>query len=316
MGKGNKAVLIIPSTTLGPAWLYKLIDQLFSNNISVYAMVSRNYDIPFYRPDNEMRLLKNWDLNLFMQDVQRTIDYLESQKKQVVVITWGDGFDITLATLCKSNYSKSIKGLIALNPSILAPNNKQTFSSNVNYYDNKSEEWRYDAEELDFFTEIKTLSDLAVLLPESKSPYKTILGWTNQSNYDLFINVINKADHADFSLMHKENHFSMQEFHYAFMQPLPVFSILVPFSLSRDINQLWLNDFNFLNYGIIHKDDIDYPLSTFYSANYQDSTKRIYSTFPKLQIKHDYFMDNLSTIELLLSDQVQTNLVKCVKELY
>lgn len=303
----KRTLVIIPGSSLGAGWVYKTIDRMKKSGFSSAVLVERNNNIPFYRPDKEMRSITNWGLPVFIEDTRSSLDYLIQEKKKLVVLAWGDGFDILMATLCKYPYLRQeISGLIAVNPSLRTYSSNQltSFRDNIKYYNTLLEEGKYATTKLDFFLKVKTLSDLSTIKPDSFSPFDSVLGYPGYSNFELLKKVIEDENDPDLSLRDLEGHYRLKDFKSAQMKPLPLFSMVVPLSLQKDLNSLWLSGFNQESDGITGKKDLNFPAVFVCSPQNQAALSRITNTFQALRVRKVYSMDGLSTSELLLSDRV------------
>ncbi len=305
-GRREKSLLIIPSSSIGPGWAYKIIDRLTNTDIETDVAVERNNNIPFYRPDKEMRSITNWGLSAYMDDIKRALDYLSARKKKIILLTWGNGFDLIAATLLKyPAYLARIKGMITVNPSVRVRNNdKTTFLINSLYYENLLRERSYSLTTLSFFMKIKTLYDLAVLKPASISPYAKTLGYPVMSNFETFKKAVDEENDPDLSLDSLNTHYTIKEFMDASMKPLPIFSMLEPLCLLKDFQSLWYNQFSWKEMGINSPAHLRFPVTFINSEQYAPCIERIQETFPHLKKGNTYYFEGVSTIEMLLSTSI------------
>jgi len=299
----ENTVLIVPGSYLGAGWVYKVLDRLKGSNIQTYAIVNRNNNIPFYRPDKEMSVITTWGLEAFMQDLKMALDHITETNKRIIIFTWGDGFDLVMATLsADAKYKDIVKGIITINPSVITDDNtKDTFEKSVNYYDGLLSKGGYAAENLSQYLKIKTLSDLMVLKANESSPFASELGYKNVTNEEILMKEMDREDHPDFSIGYGNNEYTIAEFKEAFMKPLPLFSMVIPNKLLRDINNLWYNDFHLTEYGI-NKDKLTYPVVYLYSPYYIKNVDRITNSLTGLKNIGKYLYKDASTVEIMLSD--------------
>ncbi len=317
--KSKKTFLIIPGTAIGPAWFYKTIDSLTNSGIQTCVMVPRNNNIPFWRPDREMSVITNWTLDVFQKDLKSTLDYLNKDDRDIVVLTWNDGFDILVSTLLRYKDSGSkIKGIFGINPSLReAPDIKDFFGKRLEDYNRKVSTGDFTNESLHFFLTVKTLSDMAILKPDRISPFSFHMGYGIKSNYDLLKAFIDDQSDPDLSLDNLDEDYTMKEFHNAFFKPLPVFSMVIPVSLERDISEIWTNRFTWQEKQITGKENLKIPVFYIYSTGHQTAFARLTNTFNGLELEGDIYYEGLSTVEMLLSsfvsDDVTNKLMKWLK---
>jgi peptidoglycan/xylan/chitin deacetylase (PgdA/CDA1 family) len=309
----TKKVLVIPGSDIGAAWMHKMVDRLVQRDAEVVVMVNRNNNIPFYRPIKEMNTLLSWGLDEYVEDLKETLDYLDVEKTDWAVITWGDGFDLLAVTLARyPDYAQHLKGMAALNPSILAPDGDTpaAFAAEVKHYDAQLAAGEYASLKLNVFLKIKTLADLMVLNPDLPSPFAVKLGYpAGMTNKQLLVEELDKEDHPDLGLDYASAHYTVEDFKAAFMRPVPLFSMVVPLRWLRDIHELWATDFQ---QAAIRKSQWVLPVLTLVSADYEPNLDRIQKTFPKLRLERHKVFTDLSTIELLLSDAAADSVTAAV----
>jgi hypothetical protein len=87
------------------------------------------------------------------------------------------------------------------------------------------------------------------------------------------------------------------------MQPLPVFSMVVPLKWMVDLNDLWARQFELPARGLTHRMELTSRVCCFFSDPFADNVRQIRATFPKISAEDRPIPGNLSTVELLLSDR-------------
>jgi peptidoglycan/xylan/chitin deacetylase (PgdA/CDA1 family) len=304
--KSKRTFLIIPGAAIGPAWFYKTIDSLTNSGIQTCVMVPRNNNVPYWRPDHEMKVITNWNLEQFQQDLKNTLDYLNKDDREIVVLTWNEGFDILVSTLLRyKNSGSNIKGVFGINPSLREePQVPNFFGIRLDFLNRKISSGDFTNESLNFFIQVKTLSDLAILKPDQASSYSSSMGYGYLSNYDMLKAFIDNQSDPDLSLDSLDEHYTMTEFHQAFFKPLPVFSMLIPITLEHDINELWARDFYWKEKQITGKESLKIPVYYIYSTGHLPTFTRLTNTFGGMDVEGDIYFEGLSTVELLLSKQV------------
>lgn len=298
-------ILIIPGSSLGAGWMHKAVNRFNKEDLECYLAVSRNNDVPFYRPDKVLGVIKNWGLKEFMDDLQDIFDLMAQKKKRVILITWGDGFDMLMSILSgPGDYQDLVKGVIAINPSVLEDGlGFHDFKTNVDYYDALLKEGIYSTVKSSTFLKIKTLFDIMILKPDSPSPFAQLLGYGSLSNRDLLNRVLEDEDHPSLSINFKSKEYSMDDFKAAFIQPVPLFNMVVPTALLRDINSLWSTVFRNEDYGIIDHEKINLPVVYLFSSGYSDNIARTKETFKSMKTLCEHNFGDMSTIEIMLSER-------------
>jgi peptidoglycan/xylan/chitin deacetylase (PgdA/CDA1 family) len=300
-------VLFLPGSEIGPGWMYKAIRKLMNCGVQCGALVMRNNNIPFYRPDSKtMQVIQDWGLKKYTDDIKSALDYIFRQEKKTVIVTWGDGFDQIMSILSSTGkYNGYIKGIVVLNPSFSDGTGKDFFRKTVNDCDELLAKGEYASGDLNFFLKIKTISDMEVLKPDESSIFTRKMGYSgSMTNKELLEKTLNDADHPDLGIDYNHGEYTLEDFNQAFKQPLPLFSMVVPVALRRDLSSLWLNDFTAGYLGIKGTGDVTLPVSFIYSDYYEDSVKYIKGVFPCIQNGNDFAMGGISTIEMMLSNNV------------
>lgn len=286
-------VLIIPSSNTAPAWFYKEIDSLKDRNITSFSMVTRNNNIPIYRPEKELKTINNWGLPDYMEDVKAAIDNIYNNKK-IVIITWQDGFDLLMSTIEKYNYNEKIGLVIAINPSVMG-SSKNDFNKNIEKLDNLLKNGKYSIRDLNVFMKLKLLSDMAVLNKEGISPYSKRLGYKKGTNFDIFLKYFNQSYNQ--TIRFGED-ILVEDLNNVCLSPLPVFNKIISINLIRDINNFWLN-----KYESETKDKINVKTVFIYSSYYEKNTERIINCCNNLSIGDMINLGEKTITEILLSDK-------------
>lgn len=299
-------VLVVPGSTIGPAWIYRLIDRLSSSGIRTCVMVPRNNNVPYWRPDREMNLVTNWNIESFQADMRATLEYVSENGGHTAVVAWNEGYDILLSTLLRyPELATGIRGIFGVNPSIRGdPAVRDIFGFRVESIDRKMAGGDFTNESLRFFLKVKTIADLAILKPDQSSPYSLNMGYGFRSNFDLLRTVIRDQSDPDLSLDGLDEHYTMKEFHQTFFRPLPVFSMVVPMALERDINELWERNFDWKEKKITGRDSLKMPVYFVYSSGHRSTVTRLTNTFAGMPLAGSRYYGSLSTVEMLLSSPV------------
>lgn len=301
----KQCLLIMPGSNMGPGWVYKLADKMKKRGIKIYMTVGRNNNVPFYRPDKEMKVIASWGLSEYLEDTKNLLNYLLDKEQNIVILAWGDSFDLLTAALATGlKHSKKIHGIIIVNPSLRGwDGNKETYKTTYQMLDGELAAGQYTTENMSVFLSVKTLSDMMILKPDSLSPFGSQLGFKNISNRKIFLKVLDNLNHPDMSINMDNRGFSMESFKEAFMRPMPLFSMLEPIKLIRDINFLRYSDFKDESLGIKSPDDVAVPAVVFYNDDYAVNVKAAQETFKNILFKVKPALDGQSTIEILLSDK-------------
>ena len=263
----KECVLIMPGSNMGPGWSYKIADRMKKIGIKTYMTVGRNNNVPFYRPDKEMNIITTWGLSEYLGDTKKLLDFVVEREKNIVILVWGDSFDLLMAALAiNPEYENNIKGIVAVNPSLRGWDGKQdSYKNAYTLFDNALSEGQYTSENMSIFLSIKTLSDMMILKPDFISPFGSELGYKNITNKKLFLKVLDNLNHPDMSINLDNKSFSMASFKEAFMRPMPLFSMLEPIKLIRDINFLRFNGFKDSSLGINSPEAVTVPIAVFYN---------------------------------------------------
>jgi hypothetical protein len=298
----KKTILIVPSSTIGAAWIYRLKDSLVASGWQVYMMVQRNNNIPFYREGEIEKVVKTWGIDKFRGDLAASLDYIVRENGNVTVITWGDGFDMLMSQLCTGQYANNINGILAINPSIFGNDGtKDFFAGNIRMYQGKLNKRQYLAGDLKYFLKIKTLTDLMVLDPEAISPFSKKLGLGKVSNKDALAMTLDSVDHPELGIKYEDEGYTMEDFKLAFMQPVPVFSMVLPVAFLKDINMMWVNAFVDPSLGLKGASLIKCKAAFFYTDAYEKGVKATKNMFTGLRVVAERSYNDESTIELMLS---------------
>ncbi len=305
-------VLIVPSCVIGPAFVYKIIDKLSRSGLQSYVLLNRNNNIPFYRPVKETHVISSWGLKEFESDLKSVFDYISDRKQNITILTWGSGFDLVMAVLVKhsNKYNKFVKNIVAINPSIKNLRKRtNTFVNNVIFYDFMLTNKQYVTKDLAFNLKMKTLADLMLLNPDGVSPVAKKLGYNNITNKQLFFKIAVSENFPSIPEDCSNKEYSFKDFKNVFIQPLPVMDIVVPVKLFRDINNLWSTGFCSQEYGIINSTAVSCPTTVFCSKDYENNVDRIKSTFVKLPVVNQHNIQNMNTVEIMLSPSTVNKIV-------
>jgi|ERR1035437_7604779 peptidoglycan/xylan/chitin deacetylase (PgdA/CDA1 family) len=301
----NQCVLVMPGSNMGPGWVYKIADKMKKMGIKTYMTVGRNNNLPFYRPDKEMKLITSWGLPEYLEDTKNLLDYVVGKEKNIVILVWGDSFDLlTAAIAANPGYFGKIKGILAVNPSLRGwDGNKESYKKAYMQLDRSLAAGQYSTENMSVFLSIKTLSDMMILKPDSISPFGAELGYRNITNKKILLKALDNLNHPDMSINLDNREFSMESFKEAFMRPMPLFSMLEPIKLIRDINFLKYSDFRDESLGIKGPDGVAVPVVVFYNDDYSPNVRAMQDTFKNVSFTVKPIMSGQSTIEILLSDK-------------
>jgi hypothetical protein len=265
-------------------------------------MVQRNNNIPFYREGEIEKVVKTWGIDKFRGDLAASLDYIVRENGNVTVITWGDGFDMLMSQLCTGQYANNINGILAINPSIFGNDGtKDFFAGNIRMYQGKLNKRQYLAGDLKYFLKIKTLTDLMVLDPEAISPFSKKLGLGKVSNKDALAMTLDSVDHPELGIKYEDEGYTMEDFKLAFMQPVPVFSMVLPVAFLKDINMMWVNAFVDPSLGLKGASLIKCKAAFFYTDAYEKGVKATKNMFTGLRVVAERSYNDESTIELMLS---------------
>ena len=301
----KKCLLVMPASNMGPGWVYKLADKMKGRKIKTYMAVGRNNNLPFYRPDKEMNIITSWGLSEYLGDTKNLLDYMTGKEKNIVILVWGDGFDLLCAALAANpQYDGKILGIVAVNPSLRGwDGNIETYKAAYTQLDAELAAGQYSTENMSVFLSIKTLSDMMILKPDAISPFGLELGYRNVTNKKLFLKVLDNLNHPDMSINMDSKEFSMDSFKEAFMRPMPLFSMLEPIKLIRDINFLKYTGFKDETLGLKGPEGMNVPVVMFYNEDYAANAKAAQETFKNVSFTVMPAVDSQSTIEILLSDK-------------
>lgn len=302
-----RAVLVIPSMQIGAAWSSKIMDRLAQSGVRAYVMVSRNNNLPFYRPDKEiMRDVSEWSLRDYTEDLKLTLAYVRAQEKQFAVVTWGDGFDWLTATVAgDSRCAEGMAGVLAVNPSLQNPGGSPLFFGRErDRMDRQLQQGLYELDSLKFFIKVKTLADLMIVKPDAPSPFARRLGYGALSNRQVFREELDRLDHPELSVDEHSGEYTLAEFTEVFMRPLPTFSLVVPLRIMRDFHALWATGFSAADGVTAHPQTVSLPMILWASDAYRENPERIFQTFPNVDVCNVHRLGQDSTVEALLSDTV------------
>jgi peptidoglycan/xylan/chitin deacetylase (PgdA/CDA1 family) len=304
--KGN--VIFIQGSEIGAGWNYKSMNKLLQSGYQCGVIVNRNNNIPFYRPEKKtMMVIQGWGLKEYMDDMTKMLDYIIIKDDSNVILTWGDGFDTLMAVLSSTDkYNKYIKGIIAINPTFPEVNGtKDIYKNNIDYYNDQLAKGEHAARSFGYFLKIKTLSDMVVIKPDATSIFTKKMGYTGEmTNKELLTRVLNDRNHPDLGLSYSSEQYTFDDFRQAFMQPIPLFSMVVPIAFLRDLNELWYNDFVSEALGAVDAKSVSIPVSFIYSNSYAGAVAKAKDTFSDMKIQSEMPLHNISTIEIMLSNNV------------
>jgi peptidoglycan/xylan/chitin deacetylase (PgdA/CDA1 family) len=307
-GDSGGNVLFVPNSYLGAGWNYKSVRKLLDSGTQCGVIVSRNNNIPFYRPENNtMKVLQGWGMKTYMEDMVKAFDMILLKEDKTVIVTWGDGFDLVMAVLSSTDkYNSRIRGIVAINPSFPeAGSGDDVYKKNIDNYNKQLAAGEHAAETLEYFLKIKTLSDMVVLEPDAISKFTGKMGYKgNMTNKDLLESVLNDEDHPDLGIDYGHSEYTLDDFKEAFMQPVPLFSMVVPIAYLRDLNDIWLNDFVSEELGVVDAKSVTLPVSYIYSGSYANAVKKSREVFPGLKEGPELPLQDISTIEIMLSNNV------------
>ncbi|MFH1283333.1 MAG: polysaccharide deacetylase family protein [bacterium] len=298
-----KTVLIMPNSSLGPGWAYKIIPMLIQENCEVYVMEYRSANIPFYRTDYTLALIQSWGLQTYVDDTTLLFDTLLKRRKKITVITWGDGFDIMTAVYkSDQKYKQFVERIIAVNPSILEKNQfGKTYAEQLAYYNKLISQKKHASPTFDSFLEVKTLCDLAILRPNDASPFAHKYKSDNITNEMLLERVFEQQDYPVLAIRRNVSEYSSQDFRDAFFQKLPLFSMIVPTVLRRDICKGFTRRYQVAVKGADSKLGLTADLLC--SKTFNPNGIRIQTVLLDKKICNIHNLQNLSTIEILLSNK-------------
>jgi hypothetical protein len=227
------------------------------------------------------------------------------KEKNIVILVWGDGFDLLAAALSSNpEYAGKIRGIVAVNPSLRDwDGNTESYKAAYTKLDEELAAGQYSTENMSVFLSIKTLSDMMILKPDAVSPFGRELGYRNVTNKKLFLKVLDNLNHPDMSINMDSKEFSMDSFKEAFMRPMPLFSMLEPIKLIRDINFLKYSGFKDEGLGIKGPDEVSVPTVLFFNDDYAANAGSARETFKNVTFTVMPAMDSQSTIEMLLSEK-------------
>jgi peptidoglycan/xylan/chitin deacetylase (PgdA/CDA1 family) len=301
----TRAVLIVPSMQIGAAWMYKAVEAFNLAGIQAYVLVTRNNNIPFYRPDKQiMQDVGAWGLPDYVQDLKTTLAYVRAREKSFAVVTWGDGFDWLAATVAgDSRCAEGLAGVLAVNPSLLnPPHTADHHAQERARLDALLASGQYGLENLSFYIKIKTLADLMIVKPDAPSPFAAKLGYVPTfTNRQVFHEELDRLDHPELSIDETNDEYSLETFTGAFLQPLPVFSMVVPIRVMRDYHDLWARGFTDLAGTTLTPANLSLPVAIWDSQPYRRNPDLILRMFPNLRLQALYPQDDDSTVEVLLS---------------
>jgi peptidoglycan/xylan/chitin deacetylase (PgdA/CDA1 family) len=307
-GSNGGNVLFIPGSSMGAGWNYKTIGKLLDSGTQCAVMVNRNNNIPFYRPEKStMKVIQDWGIKAYMEDMVKAFDVILTKEKKTVIVTWGDGFDLVMAVLGSTDkYNSKIKGLVVINPSFPeVGGSDDVYKKNIENYNKQLASGEHAAETIEFFLKIKTLSDMVVLKPDAVSVFTQKMGYKGtMTNKELLETVLDDEDHPDLGIDYDHQEYTLNDFKEAFMQPVPLFSMIVPIAYLRDLNSLWLNGFVSEELGIVDAKSVTMPVSYIYSDSYTDAVNKAKSVFSGLKEQSEMPIENISTIEIMLSNNV------------
>jgi hypothetical protein len=299
------AVLIIPSMQIGAAWMHQAVEAFNQQGIQAYVLVTRNNNIPFYRPDKQiMQEVGGWGLSDYVQDLKTTLAYVRAKEKKFAVLTWSDGFDwLAAAVTGDTACAEGMAGVLAVNPSLRNPDNfPGFFARERDRLDALRAEAREDPESLSFYIRMKTLADLMIVKPEGISPFASKLGYAaGCTNRQVFHEALSRLDHPELSIDETNGAYDVESFKGAFMQPLPVFSMVVPLKVRRDFYDFWAR------HGSVPAGTTPAacawraPLAVWDAKRYRHNPGRILRAFPGLRLQAEYKLEEESTVEILLS---------------
>jgi hypothetical protein len=276
-------------------------------------MVTRNNNLPFYRPDKEiMKDVADWGLRDYMEDLKITLEYMREKETNFAVVTRGDGFDWLAATVAgDSRCAEGIAGVMAVNPSLCNPKSGTTFfEQERKRMDALLQQGQYELDSLKFYIKVKTLADLMIVKPDAPSPFARRLGYGALTNRQVFREELDRLDHPDLSVDETSTEYTLAEFTNVFMQPLPVFSMVVPLKVMRDLNALWTTGFTRAPGMVLHPDQVKMPVIMWDTREYRNNPERILRTFAQVEVCNVHPLADDSTVEALISDSVIAQMVE------
>lgn len=312
------ALLIVPSSEIGAGWIYQSISQTAAAGRQVSVMVNRNNNIPFYRPNREMKVIATWGMREMIEDLQNGLDFILAKKgrAKITLLTWGDGLDLILAfCTLHPGYQEKIQGVLAINPSYLLPEGTGDLKEALKASDEALENGEYASSNLAFFLKIKTLADLMIVKPGGSSPFAGKFGLPSRTdNRTVFLKALDQADHPDLAFDPGSSEYGADDFKNAFLNPLPVFSMVVPMKWERDLYAWWINGFVPPGQTAGHA-ALNLKIIAWCSEAYDSNLGRLSKTFPNLQWVEQYKGMELSTIELMLSRKFREQLSVALEKL-
>ena len=78
--------------------------------------------------------------------------------------------------------------------------------------------------------------------------------------------------------------------------------MVVPIAFLRDLNDLWSNDFISEELGAVDAKSVAIPVSFIYSDSYAGAVAKVKETFPAMKVVSEMPLHNISTIEMMLSN--------------
>ncbi|MFC1591182.1 polysaccharide deacetylase family protein [Thermodesulfobacteriota bacterium] len=298
----QNTVIVLPGSLLGAGWAYRTIRALSESGTECRALAYRNSSVS-HLSGKKKEALGSWGLDAYLEDIEIAFRHILKNGGKAVILTWGDGFDLTMAFLSKyGEFRKSIRGVVAINPSVLKEIvGQDSFSENMRIFEDMLARREYTTGRAEAFLKIKTLCDLAVLKPKSPSPLAALFGYKAVSNEDLLKTESLIAEDPAFSIDCLGREYSEEDFRNAFMQPLPLFNMAVPTALQRDLHALWAEGFRLETCGVRDAEGLEVPFVFLFSVLHKDNIKRIQTVFPKSKIIGNYYLSDLSTVEIMLS---------------
>lgn len=287
-------VMVIPSMSIGPAWFKPVIDKLREFNVEVWVFVSEVYSFPFYKYEVYYDRIKDLSLDTINSSLTKAINLINT--KNLKVITWGDGMDLTLYLL-KDNSKHGISKIIVINPSLIGIKSTSEIKENISIYKQLISKGKYDFESFKENVKTSVLLNLAFLSPTNLTPFKKEFG--NISNLEVLKNHLNSNLNLKISTTDSLFYEYIQKVQWS---PFYPFSVIEPISYYLGINNFWLsvNNVNITNLP---------NFIIFYNSNYKPNTEVLKKLSKTIDEKYE-----LSTLDMFLSDEVINKIINYSKE--
>ncbi|MCX8028586.1 MAG: polysaccharide deacetylase family protein [Brevinematales bacterium] len=290
------SVLVVPSMYVGPSWFKPMIDRLREYNVDVWVFYSEVYSFPFYKYEVYYDLIKDITLQGVSKSLESVLNILPS--RNVIIITWGDGFDLLFYCFNRMPLKKILK-ILAINPSILESKTLMDLESNIKLYNSLISRGKYDFNNVSEGVKVSVLLNLAYISPYSKTPFSKEFG--DKVNIKVFIDYVGANINLKFSHLEEEK---VRDIIYKIQwSPFLVFSFIQPISYFLGLNQFWksiLKEGRRINY--------DQKILVMYNDNFEYNVRVITNVVPSIVEKF-----NLSTVEMFLSGDVFLKILDFIK---